>query len=373
MSAISRPANFDRKRLGTKAFAVAQRAFGAQHVARDPLLHQRALRVGEGMQHVAPCAGEGPLVAGLLLALASASHLVGFEAGIHRDDRLLVGEEDPVAILLRQVAPRPIDVVAERDEDVALILSLPRHRPRGDRPFANRQRVVRHHRALGHLVDAAETVTPRTGALGRVRREGLGVEELLVGRVVAGARVQHAQQVGQRGDAADRGARARRPALLLQRHRRRQAVDFVDVGHGHLMKQPPGVGRNRFEVSPLRFGVEGAERERRLARAGHAGEDHQRVARNVDVDVLQIVFARAAHVNIAVGRTGSDPPGRRRCRFGEATFRGVPSNAHLPFTCNCRVFPSEIQRSGWVVVLPAHRVLLSCSPTRSISRRVRRR
>ena len=117
------------------------------------------------------------------------------------------------------------------------------------------------------------------------------------GRVAAGARIQHAQQARQRGDAADRRARARRAALLLQRHRRRQAVDGVDLGHADLVDQPARIGRHRLEVAPLRLGVERAEGQRRLARARDAGEHHQRVARDVDVDVLQVVLARAAHAH----------------------------------------------------------------------------
>ena len=45
ISAMSRPANVTESDSRTKALAVARRAFGAQHVARDPLLHQRAVRV----------------------------------------------------------------------------------------------------------------------------------------------------------------------------------------------------------------------------------------------------------------------------------------------------------------------------------------
>ena len=74
----------------------------------------------------------------------------------------------------------------------------------------------------------------------------------------------------QRRHAADRRARAGRAALLLQRDRRRQAVDRVDVGHADLVDQPARVRRDRLEVAPLRLGVERAERERRLARARDA-------------------------------------------------------------------------------------------------------
>ena len=170
-----------------------------------------------------------------------------------------------------------------------------------------RQRVVRHHRLLGHLVDAAEAVAVRARALRRVRRERLGVEHRLPRRIVAGARVQHAQQVRQRRHAADRRARRRRAALLLQRDRRRQAVDRVDLGHAHLVEQPARVRRHRLEVAALRLGVERAERERRLARARHAGEHDQRVARDVDVDVLEVVLARAADAHESIDRHACAP------------------------------------------------------------------
>jgi hypothetical protein len=76
-------------------------------------------------------------------------------------------------------------------------------------------------------------------------------------------------------------------------------VDLVDVGHAHLVDQPARVRRHRFEVAPLRLRVDRAERERGLARARDAGEDDQRVARDRDVDVLQVVLARAAHAHEA--------------------------------------------------------------------------
>ena len=76
----------------------------------------------------------------------------------------------------------------------------------------------------------------------------------------------------------------------------------VDLRDAELVKKPPGVGRNGFEVTALRFGVERAESERRLARAGDAREDDERIARDVDVNVPEVVLAGAAH---------ADPVGRR--------------------------------------------------------------
>ena len=69
--------------------------------------------------------GEGALVARLFLAFERAPHLVRRRSRHTPARRLLVGEQDPVAILLRQLAPGAIDVVAERDQDVAQVLAVP--------------------------------------------------------------------------------------------------------------------------------------------------------------------------------------------------------------------------------------------------------
>ncbi len=289
----------DRERLAAQALAAALGAVGADQEPRRAPLHARALAGRERVQHPAPGAGERALVARLLLAPPGALHLVEVVAGPHRHGRLLVGEQDPVAQLARQLAPGAVHVVAQRGEDVAQVLPVPGGRPGRDRALADRERVVGHHGALGRVVDPAQPVAGRAGPLGRVGRELVGVELRLPARVAAGARVEHAQQVGEGGHAPDRRARGRRAALLLQRHRGRERLDRVHLGHGHLVEQPPRVGRDRLEVAPLSLGVQRAERERRLARARDAGEHHQRVARDRDVEVLEVVLARAAHAHEA--------------------------------------------------------------------------
>ncbi len=72
-------------------------------------------------------------------------------------------------------------------------------------------------------------------------------------------------------------------------------------GTAILMEEPPRVWRHGLEVPPLRLRVQRAERERRLPRTGHAREHDERIARNLDIDVLEIVLARAAHVHEARG------------------------------------------------------------------------
>ena len=187
-----------------------------------------------------------------------------------------------------------------------------------------------HHGALGDVVDPAEAVTPGARALHRVGRERLGVEDVLARRVVARAGVEHAEEVGERGDAADRRARGGRAALLLEGDGGREAVDRVDLGNAYLMEEAPGVRRHRLEIAALGLGVDGAEGERGLAAAADAGEHDQRAAGDADVDVLEVVDPGAADVDEAVGNIG---------------HRGVYDDSR----CRERVTLNEVKGiiSGW--------------------------
>ena len=86
------------------------------------------------------------------------------------------------------------------------------------------------------------------------------------------ARVQQAQVVVDLGDRADRRARVARRRLLVDRDRRREPLDRVDVGLLHLPEELARVGRQRLDVAALALGVERVERERRLARAREPGD-----------------------------------------------------------------------------------------------------
>ena len=110
----------------------------------------------------------------------------------------------------------------------------------------------------------------------------------------ADARPQQAHVVVDLGDGADGGARVFRRRLLLDRDRGRQAVDLVDVRLLHHLQELARIGRERFDVAALALGIDGVEGERGFAGAGEAGEHHELVARNFEIDVLEIVLARAA-------------------------------------------------------------------------------
>ncbi len=138
-------------------------------------------------------------------------------------------------------------------------------------------------------------------------RHGLRLDRQAGGGGVGDAdpRPQQAHVVVDFGHRADGGAGVLRGGLLLDRDRRRQALDAVDVGLAHQFQELAGVGGQRLDVAALALGVDRVERQRGFAGAGQAGDDRQRVARDDDVDVLQIMFARAAHVDVA--RPGLGP------------------------------------------------------------------
>ena len=115
-------------------------------------------------------------------------------------------------------------------------------------------------------VHLAESVAFGASPVDRVGRECVCCQHRRTAWILAGARVQHAKQIGKRGDASHRRSGCRHAALLLQRDCGRKTVDRVDVRYTQLLKEAPSVGRDGFEIPALGLRVERAERKRRLAR-----------------------------------------------------------------------------------------------------------
>ena len=113
------------------------------------------------------------------------------------------------------------------------------------------------------------------------------------GRAVraAGAGVEQPEVVVDLGDRADRRARVLRGGLLVDRDGRREALDEVDVGLVHLAEELARVRGQRLDVAALALGEDRVEGQARLAGAGQPGEDDQRVARQLERDVLEVVLA----------------------------------------------------------------------------------
>ena len=171
-------------------------------------------------------------------------------------------------------------------------------------------------RALGQLEDAVDDLL-----------RGLALEAgAVVGAVLdADPGVQQPEVVVDLGDRAHRRPRVAAGRLLVDRDRRRQPLDHVDVGLVHLAEELAGVGAQRLDVAALALGVDRVEGEARLARPGQACEHDELVARNLDVDVLQVVLSGTTDIDRRSARhrclAGGHSVGGYR-RLGGADGRG---------------------------------------------------
>ena len=158
-----------------------------------------------------------------------------------------------------------------------------------------------HPRALG----AAEEVLDH--ALGRVGPHRVAAAWAVRRR---GAREQEAQAVGDLGDGAERLAGARRAREEPRGHGGRQAVDAVHVGLAQALDAAAGQGA---EEAAVRLGPERVEDEGRLPRARDAADHREGLAREVQVDGLEVV--------------GSGPTDLDRARRHGLTVPGPRSNS----------------------------------------------
>ena len=139
-------------------------------------------------------------------------------------------------------------------------------------------------------------------------------------------REEQLQVIGDLRHRADGAARGLDRVALLDGDGGRQAVDAVDVGLVHALEELARVGREGLDVTALALGVKRVEGERRFARAAQARDDGQPVMRDIDVDVLEIVLARAADGDVA-GTHGSGAVNLIRIR--RMTMAGIEKKAAL--------------------------------------------
>ncbi len=107
--------------------------------------------------------------------------------------------------------------------------------------------------------------------------------------------IEYAQVVVNFRDGSDRGARAAIGGFLLDGNGGAEAIDGIDFGALHLVQELAGVGRERFHVAALALGVDSVESKRGLAGAAESGDHGEGIARDLDVDVFEIVLASAVH------------------------------------------------------------------------------
>ena len=125
---------------------------------------------------------------------------------------------------------------------------------------------------------------------------GLGLQWQVVVRAIrrTGTREQQAQVVVDLGHRAHGRTRIVAGGLLLDRNGRAQTLDHVHIGLVHELQKLPRIGGQAFHVPALAFGVQGIERQAGFARPAQTRDNHQLVARNVQVDILEVVCTRAA-------------------------------------------------------------------------------
>ena len=166
------------------------------------------------------------------------------------------------------------------EDPVALGLAVLDQRPEDEQP-----------RPLGQGEDLVDDLLDR-----------LAFDGVAVGAVRdADPREQQPEVVVDLGHGPDRRARVARRALLVDRDGRDQAVDLVDVRLLHLAEELAGVRAQALDIAALALGIDRVEGEARLAAPRQSGDDDEPVARERDVDVLEVVFARAAHDQSILG------------------------------------------------------------------------
>ena len=187
--------------------------------------------------------------------------------------------------VLGQVAGLAVDADADEPrapgvlEDL-LVLSLAATHHRGEDLDA---------RAVGQVDDGVDHLLDGLALDGSAAGVAVGMPD---------AGEQEAQVVVDLRHGADGGARVSRYALLVDGDGGRESLDVVDLRLVHAAQELPRVGGQRLDVAALALGVDRVEGQRTLARAGHAGYHHELVARDGDVDVLEVVLASAANDDV---------------------------------------------------------------------------
>ena len=151
----------------------------------------------------------------------------------------------------------------------------------------------------------------------------LALDRLAALRAVrdADARPQQPHVVVDLGDRAHRRARVAVRRLLVDRYRGAQPLDEVDIRPVDLAEELPRVRGQGLDVAPLALGEDRVEREARLAGTGQAGEHDERVARDLEVDVLEVVNAGSTHAQRVHHRRRMTSDRREHRAFSRAPRR----------------------------------------------------
>lgn len=117
---------------------------------------------------------------------------------------------------------------------------------------------------------------------------------------------------------------ARHGRALAQRDGSRYVQHLVNLGACRLADAAACVGGERFQVAAASLRIQHAQRKRALAGPGNAGDADHLMQWDVDVDVLQVVDACAAHLDIR--RLAKDEPANLAPRLFVCVRHSGPSD-----------------------------------------------
>ncbi len=204
----------------------------------------------------------------------------------------------------------PDEAVLSKLRQFLFVLPLPAAHDRGEQgqlcPLGERRDLVHH---LRHRLRRDEPA-----AVVAVRLSDAGEEQ--------------AEVIVDFGDGSHRRPGVLAGSLLFDGDGRGESLDRFDVGFLHLLQELPCIGGEGLDVAPLPLRVDGVEGERRFPRAGYAGDDHELVARDFDVDAFEVVLAGTLYDDLVRCHDAPD----------ENYLRGAPGArllniAHRPAYC----------------------------------------
>ena len=115
--------------------------------------------------------------------------------------------------------------------------------------------------------------------------------------VMGTATKEQTQAVVELGHGAKSGTHARYAGTLMQCERRRHVQHLVHLSVFGLRQATSSIGAECFQVATRALGVKNAQRQRALARTRYAGNAHELSQRNIDIDVFEVMDARATHLD----------------------------------------------------------------------------
>src|SRR5437899_5854392 len=89
---------------------------------------------------------------------------------------------------------------------------------------------------------------------------------------------------------------------LLDCYRWGNAANIVHARFVHAVEELPHVGAERLDVTTLAFGVNGLERQARLAATTGAGDDCQLSQRKIEIDTFKVVLSRSTNFDTIILR-----------------------------------------------------------------------